>query len=161
MFLKKWSVIFRHTSTVSVALYTQRLCCKIIKSISQADKSLRKRLKNNYPKITVRTKKGKKNMDKKDIEENSQLKSGNSKFFVINMKKLLSKITLRKIRYPRCKQANNILSDFSNSEAFSAKLPPTHESCNLNLLDKDLQCSSATALHFQERGEKGDVATLK
>lgn len=100
-------------------------------------------------------------MDKKDIEENSQLKSGNSKFFVINMKKLLSKITLRKIRYPRCKQANSILSDFSNSEAFSAKLPPTHESCNLNLLDKDFQCSSATALHFQERGEKGDVATLK
>ena len=49
-------------------------------------------------------------MDEKDIEENSQLKSGNSNFFVINMKKLLSKITLRKIRYPRCKQANNILS---------------------------------------------------
>ena len=90
---------------------------------------------NKCSKITERTKKRKENTYEGDTEENIQFNSGNSKFSVINIKNLFSKITLGKIRSARHQQANSILNDSSNSEALSAKSPPIYESSDADLLD--------------------------
>lgn len=99
MFLKKSSEMFRHTSIVSIALYTQKLCCNINKSKPRAKafrKSLKKSLKNVFSKLTWKTKSREQNTDENGIQESSRIKSIKSKFSGISLTNLFSKIAFGK-----------------------------------------------------------------
>ena len=164
MFLKKSSEMFRRTSIVSAALNAQQLYCKFSNSKPRAKASanpLKKGLRNIFSKVTGRRKSQKQNPDKKDIQENKWIKSALSKFSTVTWKNLFSKTTLGKSTSTRYQRANLYPSDSGISESFSASwVSPNQESFDSDLLDKDFECTSATA-RFSELCEKGDISTLK
>ena len=161
MFLKKSSEMFRRTSIISVALYAQKLCCKINNSKIRAKasrKPLKKNLENMFYKVTGRKKSRKQNTNEKDIKKNSRIKSVKS----VSCITLLSKITLGKLTSSRRQQAKFIPSDSGISETLSTNgVLSTQEYIHPVLFDKDFQCTSATALYLSEPREKGDIATLE
>ena len=164
MFLKKSSEMLRGTSIISVALYAQKLYCKINKSKPRAKgyrKPLKKSFENIFYKVTGRTKSRKQNTDEKDIQGNSRIKSVKLKFSGISFTNLFPKITLGKLLSSRHQQANFIPADCGVSEILSINgALPTQGSFHSVLLDKDFQCTSATALYLSQL-EKGDIATLE
>ena len=164
MFLKKSSEMFRRMSIVSAALNAQQLYCKFSNSKPRAKASanpLKKGLRNIFSKVTGRRKSRKQNTDKKDIQENKWIKSAFSKFSTITWKNLFSKTALEKSTSTQYQRANRYPSDSGISESFSASwISPNQESFDSDLLDKDFECTSATA-RFSELCEKGDIATLK
>ena len=135
--------MFRRTSIVSAALNAQQLYCEFSNSKPRAKSSanpLKKGLRNIFSKVTGRRKSRKQNTDKKDIQENKWIKSALSKFSTITWK------NLGKSTSTRYQRANRYPSDSGISESFSASwVSPNQESFDSDLLDKDFECTSATA----------------
>ena len=165
MFLKKSSEMFRRKSIVSVALNAQQLYCEFSSSKPRAKtstNSLKKGLENILSKVTGRRKRQEQNTDKKDNQENNWIKSAHSKFSTITWKNLFSKIALGKPTSTRQQQSNLYPRDSGIPESFiTCVVSPNQEFFDSDLLDKDFQCTSATARYLSELCEKGDIVTLK
>lgn len=149
---------------ISVALYAQELCCKIINSTPWAESSrkpFRTKLKNIFSKVTERTRNQRQDTVEKNIEENSLVKSSNSKFSWINLKNLFSEVTFQKLTSTRHQQRIFIPSGSGISETLNAKWAPKAKKLfDSYLLDKDFQCTSTTVLYLSEPSEKDDLVNL-
>ena len=144
-------MLFRRKPSISVALHAQKLCCKINKSKSLAKasrKPLKESFQNIFSKVTERTKRQKQNTEEKDIKENSRIKSIQSKFSGVSFGKLFPKFTLGKLSSSRRQQVKIIPSDSGISEILSTNGCTTQEYLQPVLLDKNFQCTSATALYL-------------
>ena len=150
MFLRKSFEMFRRTSIISVALYAQKLYCKINKSKPRA-KAYRKPSKIYSIKLLEEQRAKSKILAKRIFK-----KTVGSSLWSWSLK-----ITSGKLISSRRQQANFIPTDCGVSEIVIINgALPTQGSFHSVLLDKDFQCTSATALYLSQL-EKGDIATLE